>query len=121
MQEYILVKLKTGDELLGMLVNKSTHSIALKHPIQMHRSVNAQGNTWVVCSDYLLFCTGDILTLDKDDILFTRSDLAEPVVENYIDFLKNNITNEVPEHEETKHEAVQEDLAKLVAQKVTLH
>jgi Holliday junction resolvase RusA-like endonuclease len=108
---HALVKLFNGEEVMGLVEEDLEEIIEIRHPVQLHRTINHTGHTWIACSDYLMFCEGDTLQFKRSDCVFIRYDLTKPVVDNYEKYLQQCIT----EHEVIDDEERQREIAMLAA------
>lgn len=122
-EEYVVVKLFNGEEIMGIIERIDDQFITMSHPVQLHRSISPNGHTWIVCSDYLMFSHGNVLDFKQSDVVFYRTDLTDAVIQNYDMYIKNVETvHEVEKDNEKKLREYAEHI-RLLAQddKQTVH
>lgn len=101
-EEYVVVKLFNGEEVMGVIERIDDEFITMHNPIQLHRSISPNGHTWIVCSDYLMFSYGSVLDLKQSDVIFYKTDVTEAVIENYQMYIKNVETVHEVQHDNEK-------------------
>jgi|TARA_R110002074_G_scaffold7751_8_gene32754 hypothetical protein len=103
-EEYVIVKLLSGEEIMGVTERIDNELITMSNPVLLNRSISPlNGHTWIVCSDYLMFSYGNILDFKQSDVVFYRTDLTEAVIKNYQMYIKNVETiHEVDQDNEKK-------------------
>lgn len=112
-EEYVVVKLLTGEEVMGTIERIDEDFITMSDPIQLHRTLSPTGHTWIVCSDYLLFSHGNILDLRQCDVVFYKTDITQPVIDNYRTYTKVETVHEVSYDDEQKIREYAEHFAML--------
>tara|TARA_B100000686_G_scaffold57832_2_gene62067 strand:+ start:2215 stop:2592 length:378 start_codon:yes stop_codon:yes gene_type:complete len=113
-EEYVVIKLFNGEEVMGIIERIDDEFVTIRRPVQLHRSISPTGHTWIVCSDYLLFSYGDVQDFKQSDLVFYRTDVTKPVIENYEMYIKNvEIVHEVQSDEEKKIKEYKEHIREL--------
>lgn len=122
-EEYVIVKLLSGEEIMGVIERIDDELITMSDPVLLNRSISPQnGHTWIVCSDYLMFSYGNVLDLKQSDVVFYRTDLTEAVIKNYQMYIKNVETiHEVDQNNEKKLREYAEHIRQLQDDKQTVH
>lgn len=88
MNNYVLLKLITCEQIIAKLIDQDSFSIIIEDPVEIKYSVNYDNNTYVAAHKYMDLAENNLFTLSKNHVILNCIPSIKSV-DQYEKFLKN--------------------------------